>query len=98
MSQAAENQSEMEKPSGSKVNIQEVNWDDNMLMQPEISFGQYCNEKFKKNNIREVFKNASPPKKKILFPPVELSDSFMRNRLIKDGKIDQNYLENLISK
>ena len=88
-------------PRVNTVPEETVNWENNVSRQPEMSFGQYCMDKMKQSNIREVYSNASPPKRQDRIPLVELStndSSIMINELKKDGKFDQNYIEKLISK
>ncbi|CAG9802725.1 unnamed protein product [Chironomus riparius] len=88
-------------PRVNKATEETGNWENNVSRQPEMSFGQYCMEKIKQSNIREVYSNVSPPKRQDRIPLVELStndSSIMMNELQKDGKFDQNYIEKLIKK
>lgn len=88
-------------PRVNKVQEETVNWENNISRQPEMSFGQYCMNKIQQSNIREVYTNASPPKRQDRIPLVELSandSSIMIKNLKKDGKYDTKNLEQLISK
>ncbi|XP_070492689.1 uncharacterized protein [Chironomus tepperi] len=88
-------------PRVNKIQEETINWENNVSRQPEMSFGQYCMDKMKQSNIREVYSNISPPKRQDRIPLVELSandSSIMLNELKKDGKYDTKNLEMLIKK
>jgi hypothetical protein len=88
-------------PRVNKAQEETINWENNVSRQPEMSFGQYCMDKIRQNNIREIYSNASPPKRQDRIPLVELSANdtgLMLNDLKKDGQYDMKNLENLISK
>jgi len=88
-------------PRVNKVQEETLNWENNLSRQPEMSFGQYCMDKIKQGNIREVYSNASPPKRQDRIPLVELSGNdtgLMINNLKKDGQYDMKNVEDLISK
>jgi len=93
---------EMESAANPRVNkVQEetLNWENNLSRQPNMSFGQYCEDEIKQSNIREVYSNVSPPKRQDRIPLVDHNDTgYIINNLKKDGKYDMNNIEDLISK
>lgn len=72
-------------------------WDNMTNMRPpEMSFGQYCQEKVKVNDIREIYGSASPRKRSNRVALVELSSNESGMEVSPISNTDK--IEKLISK
>lgn len=70
------------------------NWENTLTRQPEMSFGQYCQEKVQAIDVREMYGNASPRKRTNRVALVELSsnESGMEVSSISDPEKLQKFL------
>lgn len=82
-------------PQVGKVQEETLNWENIQSRQPEMSFGQYCLEKVKQNNIREIYNAASPPKRQDRIPLVELTGN---ESAVVGDLFDSKNVEKIISK
>lgn len=83
-------------PKVTKVPDQTLNWESSTVArQPEMSFGQYCMEKVKQNDIRDIYNAASPPKRQDRIPLVEVTCN--ESALSMDNLMDSKTVEKLIS-
>jgi hypothetical protein len=73
-----------------------LNWEENVGRgrMPEMSFGEYCTQKIQKNDIREVYSNASPKKRSNRVALVELSTN--ESAMEEPSITDQTKLEKFI--
>lgn len=94
----ARNQIEYASIPRIKNSAETTQWDEiTVSRQPEISFGQYCLENVKSNNIREVYNNQSPPKKQNRVPLVEVETNEKTINEIPPI-IDDDFLKKMLSK
>lgn len=82
-------------PQIQKSNSTETNWEErSMMRQPEMSFGQYCNDFLGTNNIREVYGNKSPAKRnRVALVELDTIDSPRDS-----NRLELSHLQRLISK